>query len=75
MTLAATVLLTGGDLRSQNIDCCFLRDGLCTVDVNRPRICRTCPFMLDGDNVVDSECEDLGQVIYQQEPPLLYASP
>jgi len=64
-----------GYLRSQNIDCCFLRDGLCTVDVNRPRICRTCPFMLDGDNVVDSECEDLGQVIYQQEPPLLYASP
>lgn len=44
----------GWCLRCQNDHCCFLRNGLCTIDANRPWICRIYPFMLVGDELINS---------------------
>ena len=65
----------GWCLLCQNDDCCFLRDGFCTIDANRTWICRTCPFMLDRDGAGDSECEGLGQAMYQQETTIIVCTP
>ena len=35
----------------------------CSVYADRPRICRTYPFMLDGENLIASECPGLGTPI------------
>ena len=43
---------------------CRFHDGdRCTVYEARPWICRTYPFMLDGDRLVVSECPGLGTPI------------
>lgn len=40
--------------------CIFLRDGRCSIYAHRPWICRTYPFMLEGDELLVSECPGLG---------------
>ena len=40
--------------------CIFLRNGRCSIYANRPWICRTYPFMLDGDDLLVSECPGIG---------------
>jgi Fe-S-cluster containining protein len=61
----------GWSLRREDGNCRFLVKGLCSIYANRPWICRTYPFMLDGDNLVVSECESLGWVISEQEANLI----
>ena len=46
--------------RGSDTNCMFLKDNRCTVYAARPHICRTYPFMLDGDKLIISECEALG---------------
>jgi Fe-S-cluster containining protein len=43
--------------------CTFLSGNFCTVYRHRPWICRTYPFMLDGDELVIFPCEGLGRGI------------
>jgi len=57
----------GWCLRHKNDHCHFLNDGICTIYASRPWICRTYPFMLDGDMLVVSPCEGLGQSMSEQE--------
>lgn len=40
--------------------CRFLSAGRCIIYESRPWICRTYPFMLDGDHLLVSACEGLG---------------
>lgn len=40
--------------------CTFFSDNGCAVYQERPWICRTYPFMLDGDALIVSECRGLG---------------
>ncbi|OPY36448.1 MAG: Flagellin N-methylase [Methanoregula sp. PtaU1.Bin051] len=47
--------------------CRFLEDSRCTVYDSRPWICRTYPFMLDGDEIVISECDGLHQPTGEEE--------
>ena len=46
--------------RGADGNCLFLRDNRCTVYASRPHICRTYPFMLDGDELIISECPAVG---------------
>lgn len=48
-------------LRREGGHCRFLSGKKCTVYAARPWICRTYPFMLDGDRLIVSECPGLGQ--------------
>jgi Fe-S-cluster containining protein len=43
--------------------CTFLSSGSCMVYPHRPWICRTYPFMLDGDELMIFPCEGLGKEI------------
>jgi uncharacterized protein len=47
--------------------CIFLDGGRCTIYACRPWICRTYPFMLDGDEVLVSACPGLGADISEIE--------
>lgn len=44
--------------------CIFLRNGRCSIYANRPWICRTYPFMLDGDDLLVSECPGIGVPLF-----------
>lgn len=57
----------GWCLRRENDRCQFLMEKQCTIYPNRPWICRTYPFVLDGDDLAVSACEGLGQAISDQE--------
>lgn len=46
--------------RGEGGDCIFLKENRCTVYAARPHICRTYPFMLDGDELLISECSAVG---------------
>ena len=57
--------------RGEDGNCIFLENNRCRVYQNRPHICRTYPFMLDGEELIVSECpgcskervtEDAGQI-------------
>jgi len=48
-------------------DCIFYRDGSCQVYAERPWICRTYPFMLDGEDLLTSPCPGLGRPIGWEE--------
>lgn len=45
--------------RGKDGNCIFLKDVRCQVYENRPHLCRTYPFMLDGDELIISECPGL----------------
>lgn len=42
--------------RGKDGNCIFLEDNRCRVYESRPHICRTYPFMLDGEELLISEC-------------------
>ncbi|MDD3912199.1 MAG: YkgJ family cysteine cluster protein [Methanocorpusculum sp.] len=42
--------------RGEDGNCMFLAENKCTVYEHRPHICRTYPFMLDGENLLVFEC-------------------
>ncbi|MBE6507682.1 MAG: YkgJ family cysteine cluster protein [Methanocorpusculum parvum] len=46
--------------RGADGNCMFLQENRCTVYASRPHICRTYPFMLDGDELIVSECPAVG---------------
>ena len=54
-------------LRKGESGCRFFSDGLCTAYPARPWICRTYPFMLEGDRLKVSACQGLGGDISGQE--------
>ena len=60
-------------LRREDGRCLFLEEGRCTVYGARPWICRTYPFMLDGDRLAVSECPGLGAEMSREEARLLAA--
>lgn len=53
--------------------CRFHTGGRCSVYEARPWICRTYPFMLDGDELVVSECPGVGTPISDDEARALAA--
>lgn len=48
-------------LKREEGRCRFLDEGRCRVYAARPWICRTYPFMLDGDRLIVSECPGIGR--------------
>lgn len=60
-------------LRREGGRCTFLKGGRCAVYGVRPWICRTYPFMLDGDRLAVSECPGLGAEMDLEEARLLAA--
>ncbi|ACL16859.1 YkgJ family cysteine cluster protein [Methanosphaerula palustris] len=48
-------------LRRSEGRCIFAESDRCTIHPYRPWICRTYPFMLDGDRLVRSECNGYGE--------------
>lgn len=46
--------------RGKDGNCIFLKDKKCGVYNSRPHICRTYPFMLDGEELIISECDGVG---------------
>ncbi|MDD1675049.1 MAG: YkgJ family cysteine cluster protein, partial [Methanomicrobiales archaeon] len=54
-------------LRCTNGRCSFLQEGKCSVYHDRPWICRTYPFMLEGDTLQVSTCEGIGQPIAAED--------
>lgn len=60
-------------LRREDGRCLFLEEGRCTVYGARPWICRTYPFMLDGDRLAVSECPGLGAEMSREEARLIAA--
>ncbi len=54
-------------LRRQDGQCSLLTPAGCSVYASRPRICRTYPFMLDGENLFTSECPGLGEPISRED--------
>ncbi|WP_319379354.1 YkgJ family cysteine cluster protein [uncultured Methanocorpusculum sp.] len=42
--------------RGEDGNCMFLKNNRCTVYEHRPHICRTYPFMLDGNRILVFEC-------------------
>ena len=46
--------------RGADGNCLFLKENRCTVYAARPHICRTYPFMLDGKELIISECPAIG---------------
>ena len=57
----------GWCLRHNGDACRFLSAGRCAIYGSRPWICRTYPFMLDGDSLVVSECEGTGRTISAED--------
>jgi Fe-S-cluster containining protein len=47
--------------------CNFMDQGRCRVYEQRPWICRTFPFMLDGDELRISDCPGIGQEISRKD--------
>lgn len=47
-------------IRRSNDACIFLEGGRCTIYAHRPWICRTYPFMLEGEELLISECPGVG---------------
>ncbi|MDK2973927.1 MAG: uncharacterized protein PWP08_298 [Methanofollis sp.] len=60
-------------LRRDGGRCLFLEGGRCSVYRARPWICRTYPFMLDGDRLIVSACSGLGAEISREKACLLAA--
>jgi len=58
-----TTLTFGWALRRIRGNCIFYREGSCQIYACRPWICRTYPFMLNGEELVTSRCEGLGGYI------------
>jgi len=56
----------GWCLRQEGDFCRFLSGKRCTIYANRPWICRTYPFMLDGERLVVSACEGLGRPLEEE---------
>ena len=54
-------------LRRRDGDCIFLKDGRCSIYAHRPWICRTYPFMLDGDELLVSACRGLDTPMSEEE--------
>ena len=59
--------------RDQDGACRLYERGGCAVYEARPWICRTYPFMLDGERLVTSECPGLGAPILEHEARALAA--
>lgn len=58
----------GWALRRDDEGACRLHDGHgCSVYNNRPHLCRTYPFMLDGDRLIVSECPGIGSPLTGEE--------
>ncbi|HJJ38510.1 MAG TPA: YkgJ family cysteine cluster protein [Methanocorpusculum sp.] len=47
--------------RGSDGNCMFLENNRCRVYASRPHLCRTYPFMLNGDELIISECPALGK--------------
>jgi len=58
-----SVFALGWCLRQEKDACRFFSGGRCRIYTSRPWICRTYPFMLDGDTLVVSACEGRGSPI------------
>ncbi|WP_298669381.1 YkgJ family cysteine cluster protein [uncultured Methanofollis sp.] len=54
-------------LQREEGHCRFLSGKKCTVYAARPWICRTYPFMLDGDRLIVSECPGVGRPIGRED--------
>ena len=57
--------------RGEDGNCIFLRNKRCTVYEHRPHICRTYPFMLDGDKLLVFECPGCGGADTQNAEQLI----
>lgn len=55
-----TNLTLGWAIRRIQGECRFFRNGSCTVYGSRPWICRTYPFMLEGESLLVFPCRGLG---------------
>ncbi|OPX67183.1 MAG: Flagellin N-methylase [Methanoregulaceae archaeon PtaB.Bin056] len=62
-----TEITFGWAIRRVAGDCTFYRDGSCQVYAERPWICRTYPFMLDGEDLLTFPCPGLGSPIGKEE--------
>ncbi len=54
-------------LRRNTSGCIFLEGNHCMVYDSRPWICRTYPFMLDGEQLIISPCDGIGREIQPEE--------
>ena len=54
-------------LRRNDHQCIFLEDNRCTIYPDRPWICRTYPFMLDGDDLRVFPCPGTGAGIERED--------
>lgn len=54
-------------LKRNPAGCIFLQGDRCMVYGSRPWICRTYPFMLDGDKLITSPCDGIGRQISPDE--------
>jgi len=61
----------GWCLCRENDHCHFLKENLCAIYGQRPWICRTYPFFLDGNDLGISQCGGLGQVISEQDATMI----
>jgi Fe-S-cluster containining protein len=57
----------GWCLRQDGDACRFLAEGKCTVYAARPWICRTYPFMLEGDDLLVASCDGIGKTMTDKE--------
>lgn len=60
-------------LRRNTSACIFLEGDRCMVYNSRPWICKTYPFMLDGERLIISPCEGIGRDIPNEEAEELAA--
>lgn len=59
-------------LRRTEEHCIFLQDnGRCAIYENRPWICRTYPFLLDGEELVSFTCPGIGDPCTREEASAL----
>ena len=58
-------------LRCNGKQCSLLSEGKCSVYSDRPWICRTYPFMLEGDTLQVSACEGIGQTVSSEDARVL----
>ncbi|NYT06934.1 MAG: YkgJ family cysteine cluster protein [Methanomicrobiales archaeon] len=54
-------------LRKNKAGCRFFSDGHCASYAARPWICRTYPFMLEGETLLVSDCPGTGKEISREE--------
>lgn len=62
-----TSLTFGWALRRPGGDCRFYGGGRCHVYASRPWICRTYPFMLDGEDLLVFPCRGIGGQIHGED--------